>query len=777
MTQTSPRLDLVRQQSQQDGAISVEGVSGPITIRRDRFGVPHIRAESEHDAWFGQGFAAAQDRLWQMEYDRLRATGRWAEAAGPAGVAGDRLARRMQLGPAARADIGAMAPETRAMFAAYAAGVNAFLHAGQPLPVEYELTGITPEPWEPWHSCALFKIRHILMGVWQQKLAQARLLAMIGPDTYARLDLRPPLGSKTILPPGGAVAALFEQGAEEIAAAAEQLGFLAEVEAGSNSWAVHGSRTTTGMPVLCNDSHRALDVPSVYWQAHLTCPAFDVIGATFPGLPGFPHFGHNGRVAWNITHTSADYQDLSIEQFDASDPTRYHTPEGWQTAEQQTETIRVRGAEPVQIETWRTRHGPIVHGDPRSGVALALRYTATDEPCRGFEPLRPMLQVRTVAELHESQREWVDPVNNLVSADVDGNIGYLTRGYLPVRSSEAHRQFPAPGWTGENEWTGRVPFEQLPQAINPPEGFIATANQAVIPGDEPYIAHQFAVPSRAERIVELLTASDPISPDAVMAMQGDTTSIPARSWAGLLARVGPFTGEAERARALLAGWDGNLLPQSAQALLYAYLRRRLAQALFEPVVGARAWSWLTSEALPPLGRMIGQWLANVLAELDGRYATSTPDGRLWREVLPDVLAAAWADTVATAGPDPAAWRWAEHHATHARHPLSTAIPEHADVLDPPRVAVGGDSDTLQCAAYGWSGRAGFDISALSVYRQAVDLSRIDQASYIVPGGVSGLPGTAHWSDQLDRWRTHKRIPMHFAASDVEAAAEHTLTLT
>lgn len=775
MTQLQSRIDFNRARSRRDGELRVRGLQGPVTIRRDGFGVPHVRAENEHDAFFGQGYAAAQDRLWQMEYDRLRACGRWAEAAGSVAVPADRLARRLQLAQAAQADVAVMSAGTRAMFEAYAAGVNAFLESGEPLPIEYALTGIAPEPWQPWHSVALFKIRHVLMGVWQQKLAQARLLAMIGPEAFAKLDTQPPAGTPAIVPPSGAVQRLFAQAADDLRAAAPQLGFLAEVEAGSNSWAVHGSRTTTGMPVICNDSHRALDVPTVYWQAHAACPEFNVVGGTFPGLPGFPHFGHNGHVAWNITHTGADYQDLYIEEFDPQTPGRYLTSEGWAEAQHAEETIRVRDGEPVRIETWRTHHGPVVHGDPRSGWAITLRYTATDGPCRGFEPLRPMLRARTVAELHETQREWVDPVNNLVSADTSGNIGYLTRGYLPIRSSQAHRQLPAPGWSGEHEWTGRVPFAQLPQAINPEEGFIATANQKVIPGDEPYISHQFAVPSRCERIREVLSAAVKQSPEQIAALQGDVVSVVARRWVALCGRVGPFTGEAERARIMLAGWDGDLLPESGAALLYACVRRELARALFAPIVGEQAWRWLVSGELPPLGRMIHLWFANVTWSLDEGSDTA-PDGRPWVELLPPALAAGWRAAERWGGPDPAAWRWDARHSTNARHTLAASFPELGDALSPRRVAVGGDSDTIQCAAYGWNPEAPFDISALSVYRQVVDLADVAQASFVVPGGVSGLPGTEHAEDQLEPWRTHRRIPAHYADADVAAAARHALTL-
>jgi penicillin amidase len=774
---TKSRVDFAGAVSVLDGVTTVDGLRAPVSIRRDAFGVAHVRAQNDHDAFFGQGFAAAQDRLWQMEYDRRRAAGRWAEAAGKNAVAGDTLARKLQLTRAAKADVKAMSPATRAVFDAYAAGVNAFLNSGQPLPVEFALAGLNPEPWQVWHSVAAFKIRHVLMGVWQQKLAQARLLAMIGPEAYAKLDGQPPIGSAVIVPPSGKVARLFKLANAEIAAAAQQLGFLAEVEAGSNSWAVHGSRTTTGMPVLCNDSHRALDVPSVYWQVHVACPEFDAIGATFPGLPGFPHFGHNGRVAWNITHTSADYQDLYVEQFDPKNPTRYRTPDGWASAEHMNETIQVRGRDPVTIETWRTRHGPVVHGDPRKGVAIALRYTATDAPTKAFESLRPMLAAGSVEELFESQRDWVDPVNNLVAADTSGNIGYLTRGYLPIRSSEAHREFPAAGWTGKNEWTGRVPFEQLPRTINPDEGIVATANQKVVPGEEPYISHKFAVPSRAERIHELLAATPKHRPEEIAAIQGDTTSRPALTWGRLLNRSGPYQGAAERARALLAGWDGNLLPDSAQALLYAYFRREITRGLYEPVVGKRAWAWMTSEEVPSLGRMITQWLANVIRALDEDQHPSILGDRRWNDVLPAALGTAWASTVRKAGSDPAKWRWADHHSTNAQHTLAVTFPELAPAINPTPVAVGGDSDTVQCSGYGWSGRKDFDVSSLSVYRQVVDFADVAKTTFVIPGGVWGMPGTEHYNDQLEHWRAHRRISAHYTEVDVESAAVHRLTLT
>jgi penicillin G amidase len=771
MTLMQEKLDRTAALPRYDGTLMVAGSIATVTIRRDEHGVAHIRAEHEADAWFGMGYASAQDRLWQMEYDRLRAAGRLAEVAGPSVLAADLIARRLDLVRGAQDDLAKMSAATRAMFVAYAAGVNAFLNAGGPLPVEYALTGLAPEPWQPWHSSAIFKVRHVMMGVWQLKLAQARLLARVGPERYARLDGGVPAGSPVIVPPSGAVQALIEDAAAEVAAAAPTLGFLAEVEVGSNSWAVHGSRTTTGRPVTCNDSHRALDVPTVYWQAHVACPQFDVIGATFPGTPGFPHFGHNGRVAWNITHGMADAQDLYCEEFDAEG--RCRTPDGWQPSEHRSETIGVRDAEPVTIEVWHTRHGPVVHGDPRSGHAISLRWTGFESDDGGFEPLRPMLRARGVRELFAAQRGWVDPVNNLVAADVAGNIGYLLRGSLPERGSTAARQFPVPGWTDEHEWTGRVPFAQLPQSINPAEGYIATANQQTTPENEPYVGRNFAMPARIERIREVLEAKDRLTPEEIAALQADRVSRPAQAWGRLFARVGPFAGEAERARSMLAGFDGDLQPERGDALLYGCFRQAVVEALFAPVLGAEGWAHLRAADVPTQTRLISAWLANVVCLLDTELRDAAPDGSGWQAFLPPVLARAWARATELGGPEPAQWRWSAQHGTAARHPLSAAFPRHAAELDPTRVPMGGDNDTICQAGVGWER---FDVTGLSVYRQVVDLADVDHASFVVPGGVAGLPGTQHAEDQLQLWAHCQRIPMHYAETDVAAHAVHTLTL-
>ena len=532
---------------------------------------------------------------------------------------------------------------------------------------------------------AVYKIRHVYMGVWQQKLYQALLLARIGPERFAALHGRPPAGSPPILPPGGAVTRLLDTALEDLRRAAAALGPLATGEGGSNSWAVHGSRTTTGAPVLCNDSHRALDVPSVYWQVHVSCPAFDVIGATFPGLPGFPHFGHNGHVAWSITHTGADYQDLYVERFE-DEGARHAAPEGWLPTERRVERIEVAGSSgasgPPPLSSCGRRWSAGARATGRSSTATPAGAgpwpCATPPRTAPAGPGRPCARCSWRApwgSCNETQREWCRSGQQPGLGGHRGEHRLPDAGGRPGAHLRGPRQFPAPGWTGEHEWVGLLPFAELPQAINPPEGYIATANQAVLEGEPPqtpYIAHEFSAPFRAERIVEVLTAKERLAPQEIAALQGDTTSRAARAWVRRLARSGPDgapfgrssaaapegegEGErAERARAMLAAWDGNLLPQSGAALLYAHFRRAVARALFAPLIGDEAWEWFLAVEGTTTHAMITRWMGNAVYALEGE---TTPDGRPWDDVLRPALAAAWSAAVARQGPDPATWRWA-----------------------------------------------------------------------------------------------------------------------
>ena len=732
-------------------------------ITRDEYGVPQVRGETASDAWAGMGYACAQDRLFQLDYDRRRASGRWAEVAGSAALGADVLARRLGLAAAARDAVAAMSPQARAVFEAYADGVNQAVADGAlPLPARRPV-----EPWEAWHSVAAYLVRHVQMGQWQHKLANAVLLARAGTAAFERLESRPIVGSPVAVPPDGRlthpVGRLLDEAAGDLEG---HLGFLTEVEPGSNAWAVSGRRTAHGGAVLCNDSHRALDTPNVYWQCRVTGPEFDVTGATFPGLPGFPHFGFNGSVAWAITHGDADTQDLYLERFEG---TRYRTPSGWAEAQVRHERIDVRDRAPVTIAVWVTRHGPVVHGHPENGWGLALKWTGTHRPNRGFECLLPMLTAASVTELAAAQDGWVDPVNNLVCADTGGAIAYQSRGELPVRSSDAGRRLPVPGWTDAAEWTGTVPFAALPATLDPGAGFVMTANNALTDASEPYISYTFSQPWRAERLRSLLADAEAADVEQLAGMQADTVSLQARGWGRLLSGLGPFADDdAEAARTLLAGFDGDLALESAPALLYACFLRALAEALYRPVLGAETWAWMASGVLAPTLSMIRRWLGNDTWELlggpvPGRGDPGAPPDS-WRvtsrravdhgrvlAAVPGALAAAWAAAVKAGGPNPRRWRWGDVHRAARVHPLAGPFSG---------AAMGGDADTIQAAGYGWRPGSPFTVTSLSVYRQVVDLADPGSASYAVPGGASGDPASPHFSDQLPLWASHQRIGMH-----------------
>ena len=464
------------------GTIHLKGLEGTVKVFRDQYGIPRIKAESELDAFFAQGFATAQDRLWHMEYDRRRGSGRWAEAVGQQGVAQDTLVRKFRLTASAKGDYQVMDPHTKSVFDAYASGVNAFIEKGGTLPIEYQITGLDPEPWQPWDGLIAYKVRHIFMGVFESKVWRARMVRDMGPKAAGRLFPGVEPGYLMILPPGSTSPGPLDEGLRELAEGASELNYLSEMDSGSNSWVLGGAETSTGKPILAGDSHRALDTPNSYYQNQVACHAFDVVGLSFPGVPGFPHFGHNGRVSWSVTHTAADYQDLYIEQFENG---KYLFKDRWLKAETYDETIKVRGGSDIHTTVTETRHGPVISGDPAKGSGLAFKYTATEKPSTWPKILWQMLRADGSRELVDTMREWVDPCNNLLFADTHGDMGYLCRGRIPIRS-KVNGWLPVPGWTGEHEWEGYIPFEELPISINPPEGYIATANNRPVGDDYPY---------------------------------------------------------------------------------------------------------------------------------------------------------------------------------------------------------------------------------------------------------------------------------------------------
>jgi penicillin G amidase len=748
--------------------LRLPGLQASVEVWRDAQGIPHVKAGSTHDAFLAQGFVHAQDRLWHMEYDRRRAYGRWAECVGREALAQDIQMRRFRLEASSRTDYEAVTAETRAILDAYAAGVNAFLETTKTLPAEFALAGVRPAPWQPWDSSAVYKVRHVMMGVWQSKTWRARLVRHLGAARAAELCPGTQPNPMLIVPPGVEYSGPPADGIKELSAAEAAVAHLPEWENGSNNWAVSGRLTASGKPLVAGDPHRPLEAPSVYYQNHVACPAFDVIGLSFPGVPGFPHFGHNRSVAWCVTHTAADYQDLYIERFQPGDPTRYEFMGEWREARTTRETIVVRGGESVPIEITETHHGPVVVGEPASGYAMSVRYTATAEPNRTFDALEPMLRTASADEIEAAMRPWVDPVNNFVFADVHGAIGYRTRGRIPKRPM-ANAWLPVPGWDGAHEWDGAIPFQEMPTLRNPEAGWIATANSKVANGDYPhYIGLDYAPDHRTRRLVHHLTRLERATVQDMALIHADRVSIPARELVELLGYLTPTEPRARAAADLLRGWDGTMDAGAIAPTIYSVFRERLMRDLMAPILGP-----LSSEAFAGTPRGAVAHMARLRARLtdfirnDDR--TLLADGASWPAMLEGALTAAVAELTELLGPDTAEWRWGALHRTVPRHTLSPAFPESAVLLDPPAVEMGGDADTVQAASFIAAG--GYGLTSTSVARYVFDLGDWERSAWIVPLGSSGHAGSAHYADQVEAWSRVSLLPMRYDWTGIPRDAE------
>ncbi len=715
--------------------LRIAGLDGPIEVLRDGLGVPHCQAVSEHDAFFAQGFVHAADRLWQMDYDRRRAVGRSAEILGPSAVAADTLYRRLDLAGSARRDLAGLSVAARDMLIAYTAGVNALLAtagdgpgtASSALPPEFAVTGLPPQPWEPWHSLLVYRVRHVTMGSASHKLWRAVVGEALGPGAARMMVTAGAGGQISCVPPGARCDGPVPS-------------WVGLDDGGSNNWALAGRRTASGLPLLAGDPHRPLEMPNVYIQGHVACPEWDVLGLAIPGVPGFPHFGHNDRVAWCITHAMADDQD--VYQSAEHGGLREVGSEGQPDEPPRAELIDVRGGTPVRIDVRTSSRGPLITDE------LALAWTATATLNTGFDAFPAMLRVRTVGDLFETMRPWVEPANNLLAADRDGSIGYLTRGRIPVRSRFEAAWAPVPAGDASYGWRGFVAFADMPRLQDPEGGFLFSANNRILAADDaPYLSLDMAAPWRAERIVDSISSMSGATVDDMAALHRDVLSLPARRIARLLSDWAP-----------LAGWDGQLTAHSTAAAAYSLLRRELALLVLER-------SGLAAFVEHPWNRLLpGLRAESVVWRVAGDHLEAGDESLLggwsWQRTLTEAVRraeAAW-------GGEP----WGDLHATGQRHPL-----RHAE-FDPPSVPYGGDMDTVQASSY--VPVEGLRTVSGSVARYAFDLADWDRSAWVVPLGAAGDAASPHATDQQDAWRTGRLLPAPYSPRAVRAAARDRLTL-
>lgn len=772
-----------RRLAQVDGSLSLPGLAVPVEIIRDRWGVPHIYAANEPDVFFAQGFVHAQDRLWQMELNRRLATGRLSEMLGNLALDTDRATRTFGFDRLGRADWEVLPESDHRLILAYVAGVNAFLAspAGKRgLPVEFTLLRHTPEPWKVEDTLAFSRLMiWELSHAWYSEIVRGQLIAALGPERAAELEISDAPGNPCVLPAGIEVNRLS---GGILSSAGDP--FLKR-SMGSNSWAISPARSATGRPILCNDMHLPLSVPGLWYEIHLEAGDLRVTGVSLPGLPAVL-VGHNAAIAWGITLAFTDCEDLFVEAFDPGSPRRYQAAGEWLEAEVIPETIRVKGqAEPHVEQVIVTRHGPVISdviGEPAQRLAvnsMALRPGST------FHGWFALDRAQHWEEFVEAMRAIEAPQLSVSYADVQGNIGYWVTGKTPVRAGGQGR-VPAPGWTGEHEWIGEVPFAEMPHALNPAAGYVVHCNNRIVADDYPYyLGNEWMNGYRARRLSEMIESRGQLTAGDCREMQMDVTCLPGLEFVRLVREVFPQAGgpaeagDLDLALALLDAWDGRLSTDSVGGSLYEVARAALVRALFGPVLGPELTERWLGKAFHPILKPTHEFYGHdtaVLLRLLGDPASwwmAQAGGR--EALLRRGLAEAVAWLRSELGPDPAGWQWGRLHRITFGHALGVQKPLDR-VFNRGPWPIGGDTDTpLQTAIL--PGPSYHNTAWSPSMRHIIDLGDLERSQAVAPIGQSGQLGSPHYDDQAGLWSRGEYHPLLWSRGQVEAHAEARLMLT
>ena len=742
---------------QVDGEAALPGLSAPVTVRRDALGVPHLAAASIPDAMRAQGYVTAQDRLWQMDLMRRRALGELSEAFGEGALRADKEIRTLGLGDAARRTLHLVPPHLREELDAYAAGVNAYLAThGDTLPLEFRLLRYAPRPWEPADTVAVGKLLAMdLAQGWDGEAFRATVGDRLPPDVQDMLF--PTTFAQDRI--------LFGHDRPRSEGARASAALEGDVSIGSNNWVIAGSRTASGLPLLANDPHLGLGIPSIWTAVHVTAPGLDVAGVTLPGVPGVI-LGRNRDVAWGCTNVHDDGADLYVEEFDPRDPDRYRTADGWERVTVRREAIRVRdgalssSSHTVEHPVRLTRHGPLIEV---RGRLYALRWTALEDAVE-LPAFAGAGRARNWDEFKDALREYPGPSQNFAYADRAGHIGWYSAGRLPIRRGQDGSR-PYAGPSPDGDWIGYVPFDALPNVLDPPLGVIVTANNRLVGTDYPYRVTRGGIgPWRAAALYESLEARTGWTADNMARLQGERLSIPHRDLARALleaaARHPADAGWREIAETM-GIWDGRMDAGSRPAALaFATFR-----ALGERAIGARLGP-------VPFARALSRRVAAIHRLILERPAAWVPAGDGdWDGLLLASWRAGSADVAKALGDDRARWRWGAMNRMAILHPLAAAFRPLGALLSPPEVESGGSATTPNVLSTTATG----GVEGPSM-RFIADLADPDNTRLVNFMGQSGHPASPHYGDQFEPWLLVESRRLAFTAAAVAREARHTLTL-
>jgi len=782
-----------------DGRVSLPGLRQEVTVERDAWGVPYIRAATVEDLAEAQGYVMAQDRLWQMDLLRRAARGQLSEILGARTLKIDESFRTYGFARAAERDATLFDPQSRKVMDAYARGVNQFIEQHKKnLPLEFSLLHYQPTPWLPSDTLAISGYMYrTLTDTWEREFNRAKVTERAAAERAKDLfseeaamdhfvvgdpkviddgsqrsaahaddegdddDMEPDAVLKASRgASGGGLTA--ESDADLISALAESIQrFLQESQneirqgLGSNNWVVSGAHTATGKPLLANDTHLELSIPSIWYEVHLTAPGWNVKGFTLPGAPMII-IGHNDRIAWGFTNNGADVQDLYVETFNPIAPDEYRVKGAWTKAQIIDETMHVKGQPDEHLQVSVTRHGPVVHRE--GDRAYALRWTAT-EPGGLANSYNWLGKARNWKEFREAMKRVWGPGQNAVYADVEGNIGFVMAARVPIRK-KGHGEVPVPGDTDDYEWTGYLPFEQLPQALNPESGLIVTANARVVgPNYKPYLTDRWEEPYRTERIYDLLHDRHDLRPEDMLKVQTDTYSYPHVFLADqLMAAAKIVKPKDARAQKLIEGlkdWNGIADADSAEVSFLHAARRAAIDILLEPSLGKEThlYQWRSTTFLQKiLTDRPAKWLPSAYKNYDELLAAAA-----------DAAVTRLAEQSSSARVED--WDWKRFNSLDMFHPLGHEgmLKRFLSITDKPQ------------AGTQYSVRAATKTHGPAM-RFVGNPGNWDESILLIPAGQSGQPGSSHYSDQFSYWYEGKAIFAAFSDAAEAKARKHTLTL-
>jgi penicillin G amidase len=784
-----------------DGTMALPGLTANVTVQRDEHGIPQIYASSAADLYRAQGYVHAQDRFWEMDFRRHVTSGRVAELFGESQLETDAYLRTMGWRRVAEQEWSLISADSRANLTAYAEGVNAYLdqHGQGDLSLEYSLlklqnAGYTVEKWDPIDSLAWLKaMAWDLRGNMESEIRRAALLAKgLSVEQIEQLYPAYPYERNVPIVPGSeatgttttkpAVKPSKAQG-DILDALADGLDRMPQLMGdggpgiGSNSWVISGSLTATGKPILANDPHLSPSQPGIWYQIGLHCAcgtdSQDVAGFSFSGVPGVV-IGHNARIAWGFTNLDPDVIDLYYEKVTGD---QYEVDGKLKPLTTRQEVLKIAGGGQKTITVRSTGHGPLLSDASeelrklsKDGYSVALRWTALD-PGRTADALFALNRAGNWTEFRAAAAQFEVPAQNMVYADVDGNIGYQSPGRIPIRAKGDGR-WPSPGWDSAYDWTGFIPFGQLPSVLNPKRGYIATANQAVIGSSyKHFLTSDWSYGYRSQRINDMITSTAQarkITLDDVQKMQFDNRNGFAPTLVPWLSRTAPAG--AASAAGLLDGWDYQQGEDSAAAAYYNAVWRNLLGLLFDE---------LGTEYAADGG---DRWFEVVRGLLDQPSSPwwdvlSTAEHETRDQVLAQAQLAAAQELTNAQGKDPKKWRWGAMHTLTATHATfgKSGIGLIEWLFNHEKTGVSGGDSIVN--ATGWTAGEGYEVDAVPSMRMIVNLSNLDESRWVQLTGNSGHAFADTYDDQYELWRTGKMMPFRFARASVDAATSHTLTLT